>query len=152
MRTKTVDAKYVMEIDNAMYLFECYDSEIDDFFGVSIEKFKLNNIDLKIYDTGKLKITYDYNNNPFRYEFYDIKPYSVNKYRISEVIKKTNDQFPDDSIDLLVTSPPYDNIIDYKGYSFDFEGIAKQLCRILKPGGVIVWAEHRLNKLCISRK
>lgn len=42
-------------------------------------------------------------------------------------------------VDLVVTSPPYDNIRDYKGFTFDFEGIARQLQRILKLGGVIVW-------------
>jgi len=45
----------------------------------------------------------------------------------------------DNSIDLTVTSPPYDNLRDYKGYSFDFEGIAKELFRITKDGGVVVW-------------
>lgn len=44
-----------------------------------------------------------------------------------------------DVIDLTVTSPPYDNLRDYKGYRFDFEGIAKELYRITKPGGVVVW-------------
>lgn len=46
---------------------------------------------------------------------------------------------PASSVDLVVTSPPYDNLRDYKGYSFDFEGVAEQLVRVLKPGGVIVW-------------
>src|SRR3990167_7248376 len=46
--------------------------------------------------------------------------------------------FEAESIDLVVTSPPYDNLRDYKGYSFDFEGIANELLRILKKGGVIV--------------
>lgn len=45
----------------------------------------------------------------------------------------------DDSIDLTVTSPPYDNIREYNGYSFDFESIAYQLYRITKKGGVVVW-------------
>jgi len=45
----------------------------------------------------------------------------------------------DNSIDLTVTSPPYDNLRDYKGYTFDFEGIAKELYRITKEGGVVVW-------------
>ena len=31
------------------------------------------------------------------------------------------------SIDLTVTSPPYDDIRNYNGYSFDFESLAKQL-------------------------
>jgi len=47
--------------------------------------------------------------------------------------------FPDNYIDLTVTSPPYDNLRDYNGYDFDFEGIAKQLYRITKDGGVVVW-------------
>lgn len=46
---------------------------------------------------------------------------------------------PDGSIDLTVTSPPYDNLRDYKGYSFNFEAIAKELYRVTKPGGVLVW-------------
>ena len=45
----------------------------------------------------------------------------------------------DNFIDLTVTSPPYDNLRDYKGYSFDFESIAKELFRIIKKGGVVVW-------------
>ena len=46
---------------------------------------------------------------------------------------------PDKCIDMTLTSPPYDNLRDYKGYSFDFEGIAKELFRITKDGGVVVW-------------
>lgn len=46
---------------------------------------------------------------------------------------------PDGSIDLTVTSPPYDNLRTYKGYTFDFEPIAQQLYRVTKPGGVVVW-------------
>lgn len=43
------------------------------------------------------------------------------------------------SIDLTVTSPPYDNLRNYNGYCFDFEGIAKELYRVTKDGGVVVW-------------
>lgn len=46
---------------------------------------------------------------------------------------------PDKSVDMVLTSPPYDNLRDYKGYTFDFEGIAKELYRIVKDGGVVVW-------------
>lgn len=46
---------------------------------------------------------------------------------------------PDKTIDLTVTSPPYDNLRNYNGYSFDFEGIAKELYRVTKDGGVVVW-------------
>jgi DNA modification methylase len=48
-------------------------------------------------------------------------------------------QFPDNYIDLTVTSPPYDNLRAYKGFTFNFEAIADQLYRITKPGGVVVW-------------
>ena len=46
---------------------------------------------------------------------------------------------PDEFIDLTVTSPPYDNLREYKGYSFPFEDIAKQLYRVTKTGGIVVW-------------
>jgi site-specific DNA-methyltransferase (adenine-specific) len=50
-------------------------------------------------------------------------------------MKRMEDNF----IDLTVTSPPYDNLRDYKGYSFPFEDIAKGLYRVTKEGGVVVW-------------
>ena len=46
---------------------------------------------------------------------------------------------PDCFVDLTVTSPTYDNLRTYNGYSFPFEGIAKELYRITKQGGVVVW-------------
>jgi site-specific DNA-methyltransferase (adenine-specific) len=46
---------------------------------------------------------------------------------------------PDKCIDLTVTSPPYDNLRTYNGFSWDFEGVAKELYRITKDGGVVVW-------------
>jgi len=48
-------------------------------------------------------------------------------------------RMPDGFIDLTVTSPPYDNLRKYNGYSFDFESIAKELYRVTKNGGVVVW-------------
>ena len=51
---------------------------------------------------------------------------------------------PGDCIDLTVTSPPYDKLRDYDGYSFDAGRIAEGLYRVTKPGGVVVWVvgEH----------
>jgi site-specific DNA-methyltransferase (adenine-specific) len=46
---------------------------------------------------------------------------------------------PDNSIKFTLTSPPYDDIRDYNGYSFPFEDIAKELWRTTKVGGVIAW-------------
>lgn len=53
-------------------------------------------------------------------------------------------ELPDESIDLVITSPPYDNLRQYngaiKGWNKTvFENIAKELSRVLKEGGVIVW-------------
>lgn len=46
---------------------------------------------------------------------------------------------PDAVIDLTITSPPYDNLREYNGFSWDFEETARQLYRVTKPGGVVVW-------------
>ena len=52
-------------------------------------------------------------------------------------------RLPDSCIDLTVTSPPYDNLRDYNNevtWNFEkFKEVAKELFRITKPGGVVVW-------------
>lgn len=48
-------------------------------------------------------------------------------------------EFPDNCIDLTVTSPPYDKLRDYLGYNFNFKEIANQLYRVTKKGGIVVW-------------
>lgn len=53
-------------------------------------------------------------------------------------------EFEENYVDLVVTSPPYDNLRSYNGvgdtWNHDkFKTIAKELVRVLKPGGVIVW-------------
>ena len=52
---------------------------------------------------------------------------------------QTMARMQDNFIDLTVTSPPYDSLRTYNGYSFDFENIAKELYRVTKEGGVVVW-------------
>lgn len=52
-----------------------------------------------------------------------------------DVLKK----FEKESFDLVVTSPPYDNLRTYNGYKFNFEGIVKELFRVVKEGGIVVW-------------
>lgn len=66
------------------------------------------------------------------------------------------DSVPNNSIDLTVTSPPYDPVVydgygellitlsgkglrDYTGYTWDFSAVAHQLWRVTKKGGVVVW-------------
>jgi site-specific DNA-methyltransferase (adenine-specific) len=63
----------------------------------------------------------------------------------------TMGRMPDNYIDLILTSPPYDSMRKYggektyhqrlteTGYSFPFEDIALEMIRVLKPGGVIMW-------------
>lgn len=48
-------------------------------------------------------------------------------------------RMPDNFIDLIITSPPYDEMRSYRGYSFPFEKIAAELFRITKYGGIVVW-------------
>ena len=52
---------------------------------------------------------------------------------------ETMAKMPDNFIDLTVTSPPYDNLRTYNGYCFDFENVAKELFRVTKQGGVVIW-------------
>lgn len=52
---------------------------------------------------------------------------------------ETMKRMSDNLLDLTVTSPPYDGLRTYNGYSFDFEPIAKELFRVTKDGGVVVW-------------
>ena len=46
---------------------------------------------------------------------------------------------PDEFIDLTVTSPPYDDLRKYEGYSWDFEKLTQELYRVTKHSGVVVW-------------
>jgi len=52
---------------------------------------------------------------------------------------ETMKKMDDNTIDCVITSPPYDDLRNYNGYSFDFESIARELYRVLKPGGVVIW-------------
>lgn len=53
---------------------------------------------------------------------------------------------PSECIDLTVTSPPYDDLRNYKGFCFDFENLVKELFRVTKMGGVIVWIVNDATK------
>ena len=48
-------------------------------------------------------------------------------------------ELPEASIDLTVTSPPYDELRTYKGFTFDYKSVIQELYRLTKPGGVVVW-------------
>ena len=63
---------------------------------------------------------------------------TVQKYEICDNLIGLA-KLQDNSIDLTVTSPPYDNLRTYNGYYFDFEKLALGLYRVTKEGGVVVW-------------
>lgn len=50
-------------------------------------------------------------------------------------LKKLNNNF----IDLTITSPPYDELREYDGFSWDIDIIVPELFRTTKDGGVCVW-------------
>ena len=52
-----------------------------------------------------------------------------------EAMRKMKENY----IDLTITSPPYDNIRNYNGFYFDWKSTIKELYRITKDGGVVVW-------------
>lgn len=45
---------------------------------------------------------------------------------------------PSNSIDMVMTSPPYDNIRDYTGFSLNLHEVGVEISRILKDGGICV--------------
>ncbi len=61
---------------------------------------------------------------------------------MNEIITSDNITYlktlPDDCIDLVVTSPPYDALRDYNGYELDLYSLGEQLLRVLKDGGICV--------------
>lgn len=82
---------------------------------------------------------------------------NINKIQKKEALDHTRDIFIDSymlhcedcletmrrmssgEIDFVITSPPYDGLRNYNGYSFDFESIAKELYRVIRTGSVMVW-------------
>jgi len=63
----------------------------------------------------------------------------INKTYCEDCLKTMTKRMPDNFIDLTITSPPYDNLRNYNGYSFNFKKIAKELYRITKKSGTVVW-------------
>jgi DNA modification methylase len=51
---------------------------------------------------------------------------------------QTMSRMPDETIDMVLTSPPYDDLRTYNSL-FDLDKICKELYRITKQGGVCVW-------------
>lgn len=47
-------------------------------------------------------------------------------------------KLPNECIDFVITSPPYDELRDYNGYKLDLHGLGVELLRVLKDGGICV--------------
>jgi DNA modification methylase len=62
----------------------------------------------------------------------------LNKIYCGDCCTIMNNMDPN-TIDLVVTSPPYDDMRDYKGFSFDMSALTRGLYRVIKPGGVVIW-------------
>jgi len=73
----------------------------------------------------------------------------LNKIHNMNCIDGMKKFIPNDSINMILTSPPYDNLRFYgnkdkkelhNSWNFEvFKEIAKECSRVLKPGGIIVW-------------
>lgn len=60
-------------------------------------------------------------------------------YLYNENCLDTMARMKDNYIDLTVTSPPYDNLRMYKGFTMDWRKTINELYRVTKQGGVVVW-------------
>ena len=58
-----------------------------------------------------------------------------NRIYTADCVRFMLDRIEPGSIDLTVTSPPYDCLRNYEGYDFDFEGTAKALYEVTRGGG-----------------
>lgn len=69
----------------------------------------------------------------------DIKTNNIYNINCLDGLKKIDDNV----IDMVVTSPPYDNLRSYDDtctWNYEvFKPIADELYRVIKPGGVVVW-------------
>lgn len=51
----------------------------------------------------------------------------------------TMNRLPTGSIHLTITSPPYDDMRDYHGFQLDILKIVRELYRVTRDGGVVIW-------------
>lgn len=67
---------------------------------------------------------------------------------------ETMERIDDNSIDLTITSPPYNSLRKYEGYVFYYDEVLLELFRITKKGGVVVWvvgdATEKGSETCTS--
>ena len=70
----------------------------------------------------------------------------ITNYLYNENCLDTMSRMEDNFIDLTVTSPPYDDVRTYKGFTLPLKEIATELYRVTKEGGVVVWVVNDKTK------
>lgn len=69
--------------------------------------------------------------------------FNVENIFLGDCVEVMREKVCDESVDLVVTSPPYDNLRSYGGgvdWNYDkFQLVANELWRVIKSGGVVVW-------------
>jgi len=63
----------------------------------------------------------------------------LNNFYIDNSVNFMEENIPDNYIDLTITSPPYDDLRNYNGFSFDYKTMLNELYRITKDGGTVIW-------------
>ena len=74
------------------------------------------------------------------------RPLQPNSFYVGYAVDLLNTRCAPDSVDLVLTSPPYDDLRLYQGYSFDAEQMLATIYRVAKPGGVCVWVVSERTK------
>ncbi len=63
----------------------------------------------------------------------------ANRFHAGDAIEILNREYGENIVSLTVTSPPYEDLRNYNGYSFDVRAMLNAVYRVTKPGGVCVW-------------
>ena len=71
---------------------------------------------------------------------------NLDSFYVGDAVKNLN-RWTSDFVDLTVTSPPYEDLRNYKGYQFSAESMLSAIFRVTKAGGVCVWVVgEKINK------
>jgi len=77
------------------------------------------------------------NNNPKKHSPEETLQQWLNTTQCMDCVEGMK-RLPDNSIDLMITSPPYDKTRDYAGFDYDLHATGKEVYRLLKDGGIAV--------------
>lgn len=63
----------------------------------------------------------------------------LNSFYVANSVEFMQQNMEDNFVDLTITSPPYDDLRKYHGFTFDYQSMFNELLRVTKDGGVVVW-------------